>query len=166
MESALGLFDYVDDLANAAERMKGAGYHITVFSPVPLGHELEHVLGKKNNPIKYVTFLGGVSGIFFGMVLTLGTIAMYPLTRGGRPLWALPPPLLISYETTILLGVLFTLAGFVLFAGLPTSKEHLHPDIQVDSFGLLVQGIRKGGFDEIEKTLTEFGAKEVKQVEE
>jgi ActD protein len=166
MESALGLFDYVDELANAAERMKSAGYHITVFSPVPLGHELEPVLGKQNNPIKYFTFLGGVSGFCFGMVLCLGTIAMYPLARGGRMLWAFPPPLIISYETTILLGVLSTLAAFVLFAGLPSAKEHLTPEISVDSFGLLVQGIRRGSFNEIEKILIEHGAKEVKQVEE
>ncbi len=166
MESALGLFDYVDELANAAEKMKSAGYYVEVFSPVPLGHELEPILGKQNNPIKYATFFGGVSGFCFGMVLCLGTIAMYPLARGGRMLWAIPPPLLISYETTILLGVLFTLAGFVLFAGLPATKEHLTPEVSVDSFGLYVQGIRRGGFNEVEKILTEYGAKEVKKVEE
>lgn len=168
MEKAvLGLFTYADELIGAAKRLKKSGYDVTIFSPIPLGHELEHELGERKNPIKYFTFIGSVVGLFFGTVLTLGTAAMYVLPRGGRPIWSITPTLLMSYETTILIGVFFTLLSFLFFAKLPSfSKKIYDPAINVDSFGLLVEGNLRGKHDEIERILKEHGANEVKRVEE
>ncbi|MEK6790876.1 MAG: DUF3341 domain-containing protein [Deltaproteobacteria bacterium] len=162
----LGLFDYVDDLLEAAQEMKNAGYCITVFSPIPLGHEIEHAIGEKKNPLKWLTLLGAVGGFFTGLVFTLGTSAMYPLSRGGKPIFAITPTLLIAYETTILFGVLFTIGGFFLFSRLPFFGKRPNDEaFNIDSFGLMVEGVASDSEAEIGHRLVEFGAKEVKTLE-
>lgn len=162
----LGLFEYVDDLLEAAQDMKNAGYCITIFSPIPLGHEIEHALGEKKNPLKWLTLLGAIGGLFFGLLLTLGTAAMYVLPRGGRPIFSITPTLLMSYETTILLGVVATLGAFLLFARLPFfGKRPYDEEVNIDSFGLMVEGVAPDSEAEVERMLEQFGAKEVKTLE-
>ena len=165
-KAVMGLFTYVDVLLEAAKRLKDSGYTISIFSPIPLAHEIEPVLGERPNYIRYFTFVGGVIGFFFGLLLTLGTAAMYVLPRGGRPIFPITPTLLISYESTILIGVFFTLVSFGIFARLPFFGKRVYdPEVAVDSFGLLVDDIREDKFDEVEKILKEFGADEVKRIE-
>lgn len=162
----LGVFSYIEEMVEAASRLKSAGYEITVYSPVPIDHEIEHVVGEKKSNDKYLTLAGGLVGFTFGVILALGTSALYVLPRGGRPIWAIPPTLIISYETTILLGVLFTLLAFIFFKRLPKLKRDAFvPDVAIDSFGLLIEGIKSNEFEYVEKTLLEFGAKEVKRIE-
>jgi molybdopterin-containing oxidoreductase family membrane subunit len=162
-QAVMGLFTYVDVLLEAAKRLKDSGYTISIFSSIPLAHEIEPVLGERPNYIRYFTFFGGVCGVIFGLVLTLGTAVMYVLPRGGRPLFSATPTLLITYEATILLGVLFTLLGFAIIARLPSYRKKIYdPEVAVDSFGLLVDDIREDKFDEVEQILKEFG--EVEQI--
>lgn len=165
--AVLGLFDHADEMIDAAKRLEGSGYDITMFSPVPLMHEIEHEMGERKNYIKYLTFVGAVMGFGFGLIITLGTAAMYVLPRGGRPIWSATPTLLLTYETTILLGVFLSLFGFFVFAKLPSFKKKIYdPAVAVDSFGLLVDGNLRGKHDEIERFLKDHGASEVKRVEE
>jgi molybdopterin-containing oxidoreductase family membrane subunit len=166
-KAVLGLFTYVDDMLAAADKLKKSGFSgITIFSPIPLGHEIEHVLGERKNYVKYFTFLGGVTGFFFGTLLAFGTAALYILPRGGRAIFAVTPTLIISYETTILIGVFFTMLGFMLFAKLPSYKKKIYdPEVSIDSFGLLVD-VSEAEINDVTKTLKELGANEVKTVEE
>lgn len=165
-KTVLGLFTYVDVMLCAAERLKGAGYGVTVFSPIPIGHEIEHSLGEKKNFIKYFAFIGSVIGFCFGVLLTFGTAVLYILPRGGRPIFFFTPTLLISYETAILVGVNLTLMSFFVFARLPSfEKKPYDPAVNVDSFGLLVEDIRDDKYEEVQGILKEFGADEVKLLE-
>jgi len=101
------------------------------------------------------------------LLLTLGTAAMYVIPRGGRPIWSITPTLLMSYETTILIGVMFTLMSFLFFSKLPSfSKKIYDPRINVDYFGLLIDGNLRGRYDEVERILRDHGANEIKRVEE
>ncbi len=163
----LGKFKYVDSLMEAARKVNLSGYDFKTFSPVPLVHELEEEFGPQKRFLRYFTFFGGFSGFFGGIILTLGTAALYILPRGGRPLFSITPTLLISYETTILSGVLMTLLGFIILAGLPVFKKKVdEPEMGSDSFGLLVEGIREDRFDDVREILMEHGAYEVKGFEE
>lgn len=167
MEKAiLGLFAYVDTMLEAAKKLKDAGHSITIFSPIPLGHEIEHALGERKNYIKYLAFIGAVIGYIFGIVLALGTAVLYVLPRGGRAIFPATPTLLISYETAILFGVFFTLGGFFVFAKLPSFREKFYDhEVAIDSFGLLVEGVKEERFGDIEKVMKEYGANEVKRIE-
>lgn len=162
--ACLGLFEHVDTMLSAAERFKTSGHKITIFSPIPIGHEIDNALGERKNPIKYLAFFGGVAGFCFGVLLAFVTAVLYVLPRGGRPLFFITPTLLISYETAILFAVIFSLCGFLIFARLPSfAKKHYDPEVAVDSFGLLVE--TEDGFYEIEKIFMEHGAIEVKKIE-
>lgn len=163
----LGIFPYVENLLDATEAMKGAGYSTTVISPVPLVHEMEHQMGETKDNVRYFTIFGGVNGFILGTAFALGTAALYILPRGGRPIFAMTPTLVISYETTILLGVLMTLFGFFVLNLLPfmNRRKVYDPGAEVDTFGLLVEGIREDKFKDVERMLLEHGASEVKRVE-
>lgn len=167
MSAVLGQFTHVDNLLRAAGRMKQSGFGITVFSPIPLVHEMEEAFGEERDYLRYFTFFGAVIGFLFGTIMSLGTAALYVLPRGGRPIFAMTPTLLISYETTILLGVGMTLMGFFFLARIPCFRNKVdEPACAADSFGLLVKGV---GADEIERVnsiLRENGASEVKNVED
>jgi len=152
-------------MMEAADKLQNTGYDVTLFSPVPLGHEPEYsAVKQRHNYVRYFTLFGGVAGFFFGILLTLGTAVMYILPRGGKPVFSMTPTLLISYETAILFGVLWTFLGFLIIAKLPYyGKGRLYdPVVNVDGFGLLVDGIRDDMYDVVEGVLREFGAYEVK----
>jgi len=161
-DALLGLYKYVDELADAAERMVAAGYDVEVISPIPVDHEIDPVLPEKKNPIRYFTLFGGLSGLIFGSLFVLITSALYPLPRGGRPLFPFTPTLVISYEFTILFGVLMTFCGFLIMMILRRSKRDLDlPELATDYFGLLVENVG-GASQEVEKNLLEYGATEVR----
>lgn len=165
--SILGLFDHVDVLIEAAGRVKKSGCEVTIISPIPLGHEIEHAFGGKKSLVRYFTGIGAVTGLFFGAFFALGTAALYILPRGGRPIFSATPTLLIAYETTILFGVLMTFTGFVFLSWwLSFRNKGFHPNIAVDNFGLLVSGIREDLFNEVERILKEHEAHEIHKVKE
>ncbi|MFQ5428340.1 MAG: quinol:electron acceptor oxidoreductase subunit ActD [Thermodesulfobacteriota bacterium] len=168
MAPLLGIYKHADTMMEAADRLQNTGYDVTIFSPVPLGHEPEYsAIKQRHNYVRYFTLFGGVAGFFFGIMLTLGTALLYILPRGGKPIFSMTPTLLISYETAILFGVLWTFLGFLIIAKLPYyGKGRLYdPIVNVDSFGLLVEGIRDDMYGEVEEVLREFGAEEVKPLE-
>ena len=169
MENAvLGIFLYVDRLLDAADRLRGAGHKVTILSSVPLVHEIEHKHGEEKGFLKFFTFFGGLAGCFAGVVLCFGTAALYVLPRGGRAIFPITPTLLISYETAILGGVGMTFLGFLFLSKLPLlgKKRAFSPEIACDNFGLVIEGLDAARFEEVEAILDEFGAHEVKRVEE
>ena len=168
VKSVIGLFEYADKLITATERMKDSGREVTVLSSVPLVHELEHTFGKPKSYLKYFSCFGAVSGFMTGIVLAFVTAALYPMPRGGRAIFTITPTLLLGYVFTILFGVGLTFLGFLYLSGLPDffKKRVDEPEIAVDAFGLLVGGADAGELEDIERVLKEYGAYEVRRVEE
>ncbi len=173
--SILGLFIYVDNLLAATQRLKGDGYEVTVLSPIPVVHEMDAVFGEKKNPLKYFTLIGALIGFCAGTFIALSTAMLYPLPRGGRAILSFTPTAIISYEMTILLGVLGTMFGFFCIARLPSlwgqyvpyfKAKVDAPEIASDSFGLLVDDVADGDYERIENILRECGAREVRKVDE
>lgn len=166
--AVLGLYSHVDSLLDASKKAKGSGYATTIFSPIPLVHEIEHIEGEKTDYVRFFTLLGGICGMSFGILFPLSVSIMYILPRGGKPIISIPPTLLISYEATILIGVIMTLIGFVLISKLPSfwGKKVDEPRVSVDAFGLLIKDVEPGEYDDVERFLMETGASEVKRVEE
>lgn len=161
VESVISEFDDLEKMLQAMRQLKKKGYHMTTFSPVSIQEEAEPPLGKKANPIRYFTFTGAMAGFVFGILLTTVTSALYPLPRGGRPIFFVPPIVILSYETTILFGVLSTLVGFVLFSGLPSFKKRPYlPETMVGSYALLVENPAEN-LEEIEDMMIRAGAGKV-----
>ncbi len=74
-----------------------------------------------------------------------------------------PPFLVITYEMTILLGVLFTLLGFHVVSGLPAWRDAPYDAAtNVDRFSIVIDAEDTGRVREI---VREAGAEQVKEVE-
>ena len=161
----IGLYKHCDEMLDAAEKLQNAGHKFETITPVPIVPELEARFGERPNTIKYITFTGAVTGFCIGLMLALGTAALYPLPRGGRAIWPVTPTVIISYELTILIGVLSTLVFFFILSKLPNYKKQSYdPGVNVDDFGLLVE-VSEDKAGEVESIMKEFDVSEVKRLE-
>jgi hypothetical protein len=104
----------------AAQKLREEGYRRwEVYSPYPV-HGMDKATGRKNSPVGWFAFGGGVAGCALGMLMVWYMNAFdYRLPVGGKPAFspfsALPP----SFELTILLGAFGTVLGLLVLTGLP-----------------------------------------------
>ena len=157
----IALFRYMDMMLSAEKRLREYGVEdINVLSPVPVREKPDNINLKKN-PLRYFALAGGLAGALFGSSFALWASIVYPLPRAGRAIAAIPPVIIISFETLILFGVLATFIGFLIKGRLPAFKERpYHNDIGIDRFGLIIK-MEPGKRDNVEKLLREEGAEEI-----
>ena len=136
------------------------------MSPIPL-EGVEEVLGEKRSVIRRFTFFGGIIGGLSGFLLAAGTAVVYLHPTGGRPIITIPPFLIISYEMTILCGILATVIGFLISARLPAIRERIYlPETAVDKFAVTVACDNDEHFKRAEAILRDSGAEEVRAMTE
>lgn len=137
--SILGVFPNVDAAVAGADKLKEAGFEdfeVLTGSPYPEG-----AFGER--PIKHKLFvfplIGALCGFTVGILLTAGTQMAYPMVTGGKPILALPPMAIITYEGTMLGAVLFTILGIIFESRLPRPRLGLYdPRITEGYVGLFV----------------------------
>ena len=122
----LGLFREVDEAVNAADNLKDQGvteFQVLSGSPYPEG-----TFGEPPSPHKLYVFplIGAALGLSVALLLTAGTQLAYPLVTGGKPILALPPMFIVSYEGTMLGAVLFTILGVIFESRLPRMGTGLY----------------------------------------
>jgi hypothetical protein len=163
--NALGLFNGSKAALAAASRLKGAGFNaLDLISPIPV-HGAEEVLGKKRSVIKRFTFFGALAGGLGGFTLAAGTAVLFVHPTGGRPVITFPPFLIITYEMTILLGILATVLGFLISSRLPAFRDRVYvPESAVDKFALNVACVRDDELERATAILREAGADEVRTI--
>lgn len=159
----IGLFHGPDSALAAAGRLRGAGLPTPELqSPVPI-EGVDEVLGEKKAVIKRFTFFGGLIGASSGFLLAAGTAVLWAHPTGGRPIITFPPFLIITYEMTILFGILATVLGFLISARLPAIRERIYvPEAGVDKFALIVACESDEHRRFAEDILREAGAEEVR----
>lgn len=167
MASLVGLFVGPKAALAAAGKLKGDGFETPeLLSPVPI-HGVEDVLGPKKTIIKRFTFFGALTGGISGFLLAAVTAVMFVHPTGGRPIITIPPFLIITYEMTILFGILATVLGFYISARLPAIRERVYvPEAAVDRFAVAVACANDEQFQRAEGILREAGAEEVRRVAE
>jgi hypothetical protein len=165
--SAIGLFSDPDSALSAAARLKAAGFTApAVISPIPL-EGADEVLGTKKSVIKRFTFFGAILGGLSGFALAAGTAVLYLHPTGGRPIIPFPPFLIITYEMTILFGILATVIGFLVSARLPAIRERAYaPEAAVDRFAVTVSCDSNEGIEQAAAILRDAGAEEVRSEQE
>jgi len=165
--NALGLFRDPESALTAAGELKGAGFaQPELISPIPV-HGVEEVLGEKKSVIKRFTLFGGIIGGLSGFTLAAVTAALYAHPTGGRPIIAIPPFLIITYELTILFGIIFTVLGFLISARLPAVRERVYvPESAIDKFVVTVPCASGEEFSRAEAILRGAGAEEVRDIDE
>ncbi len=164
--NVMGVFEFEDEFIGALRRLKESGFDdLTAMSPIPL-HEADRILGFGKSPVRRYTLAGTLLGAAAGFALSVATALTFILPTAGRPIITIPPYLIISYEMTILFGVLFTLLGFHVVSGLPAWRDRIYlPSSNVDRFTLVVECAEGEKSELAENIILESGAEEVSRVE-
>jgi len=165
--NALGLFRDPESALEAAGQLKSAGFvRPEIMSPIPI-HGIDEVLGPKKSVIKRFTLFGGIFGALSGFALAAGTAVLFAHPTGGRPIITIPPFLIISYEMTILFGILATVLGFLISARFPAIRERVYvPEAAVDKFVVTVTCDTEESVTGAEAILRAAGAEEVRNSSE
>jgi len=169
MPTLVGVFEQPLHLADSARKLRDRGFtDIEIFSPVP-SDELDTALDPKPSRVRGFTLVGGLTGAVTGYLMTILMSEDWPLVVGGKPISSYTPYTVISFELTILFGVLLTTLGFLLVAGLPHGKFGKN-DVGYDErfsaedFGLVVR-CKERDVTEIDGLMRAHHATEVNLVE-
>jgi molybdopterin-containing oxidoreductase family membrane subunit len=163
----MGTFAFEEDFIAAAKDLKSSGFdNISLLSPLPV-EEAQEVLGLGKSPVRRFSLAGAIFGAAAGFAMAVATALVFILPTGGRAIITIPPYLIITYEMTILFGVLFTLIGFHVVSGLPAWHDRPYlASANIDRFVVVVEGIEGEQTARAEAIIRGAGAEEIKHVEE
>ena len=113
------------DLYRACERVRDAGYtRWDAHSPFPV-HGLEGAMGMKRSKLPWIILVMALGGAATGFLLQTWVHNMaYPLTISGKPHFAWPAYVPITFELGVLGGALAAVFGMF---GLNQLPRHHHP---------------------------------------
>ena len=160
--AVLATFETIGAVNAAVNRLRQAGLRqITRYSPVHID-ELQGDIAIVQSRIGFLALGGAVIGATTGLLLTMGTSLQWPLITGGQPIISLPPFFVISFELTILFGVLATVLGMLW----GISRNRINPKIyhsrfSADRFGLQVV-CAEDQVASVKNLLSAVGAEEVR----
>lgn len=130
----LAQYETPDALAEAAEKVRDAGYEKwDCHTPYPV-HGLDAAMGLKPTKIGFVSFIAGMTGLLSAVLMIQYMNNWdYPIIIGGKPngIGGFPAMVPIMFELTILLTGFGTLFGLFHFTKLP---RHHHPIFESDRF--------------------------------
>jgi hypothetical protein len=120
----MGLFIDVDHTADALDSLRLLGLReedMGLMMGVPY---TEKMTGRPKifERLPLVSLLGALGGLMIALVLTGGTQILYPIRVGGRPLFAIPPTLVVIFELTLLGLMLGTFFNFLWKNGFPSTR--------------------------------------------
>jgi hypothetical protein len=155
---------FADDTqcAQAIEELRAAQVaDFNTFSPIP-SHKIEHAIGRKKSPVRWLVLTGGILGILTGLAITIGTTYEWRLNAGGKPLLSWPPFIIICFELMVLLGGISGFLGTLMLSGVPTTVMAPGYDERFgeDRFGIVVR-CDEADAARVESMLKELGAEEV-----
>ena len=120
------------DLYHACERVRDAGFtRWDAHTPFPV-HGLDRAMGLRRSKLPWIVLAAGLTGAALGFLLQWWVhVRAYPLVISGKPFFAWPAMIPITFE----LGVLFAAFGAVLgMLGLNRLPMHHHPLFQSKVF--------------------------------
>ena len=143
----LGIFRDVDSAADGVEGLVRAGFsegQITSLTSVPYP---DGVLVKSGGDgwFRWVSLVGAMAGAATGFALAACTAWLYPVQTGDKPIIALYPTGIVTFEVTMLCAIIGTMAGMFMEMGLPAFRKRLYdPAIADGCIGICVS-IHPGG---------------------
>ncbi len=166
------LFDKPDDIISAAKKVKNAGYkNYDVNTPYPL-HGMDDAMGLKSSKLGYVTLFAGFFGASFILLFMWWALSIdYPLVIGGKPFFALPAFVPITFETTVLFAVLSTVFAMIaVFFNFPFNNHPVHDsnymkNVSSDKYGILVEADNpQFDQDKVIEFLKSLGGKDIELI--
>jgi len=156
-------FDDEAVLFPAVKQVRKAGYKIhDVYTPMPI-HGLDTALGLRDTSLHTAGFVYGITGTctalgFISWVFTRD----WPMNIGGKPHFALPAWIPITFELTVLFASVGMVLTFCYLCQLApfVKKEHLHLRATDDLFVMAIECTDKTNDSEVSQFLSSIGAKE------
>lgn len=148
------IFKTPDEIIKAAKKTAEAGYKkFDTHSPYPV-HGMERAMKLKPSKLGFITLVFGLTGAALALLLMYWTMSVdYPMIIGGKPFFALPAFIPVTFEVTVLLATLSTVIGMItFFFRFPENDHPLHDTeymkkVSRDHFGLVIESSDKN-FDE------------------
>ena len=152
------LFTKPDDIMNAANKVAAEGYtKWDVNTPYPV-HGMDGAMKLKPSNLGFVTLFFGLSGTAGALLLMWFTLSIdFQMVIGGKPFFALPAFIPVTFELTVLLATVSTVvAMLVVFFNLPSNSHALHDTqymkkVSLDHFGIVIEA-SDPKFDEVKVT--------------
>jgi len=152
------LFTKPDDIIKAANKVAAEGYtKWDVNTPYPV-HGMDGAMNLKPSKLGFITLFFGLSGTASALLLMWFTLSVdFPMVIGGKPFFALPAFIPVTFELTVLLATVSTaVAMFVVFFNLPSNYHPLNntaymSKVSLDHFGIVVES-SDPKFDEVKVT--------------
>lgn len=141
-----GLYNTPNEIIEAASVVSGKGYEkFDVYTPYPL-HGMDDAMGLGKPKVGYVSFMLGITGTFLALLM-IGWMSGigYQNIIGGKPFFALPSAIPITFEGTILLCGIGTVFGMlILFNKLPKINSPLNDtdfmrSVSSDKYGIVIK---------------------------
>lgn len=160
----VGVFEEENTLFEAVKRVRKAGYRIhDVYTPFPI-HGLDKVMGLRDTSLHTAGFIYGIAGTAtaLGFISWIFT-SEWPLNIGGKPHFALPAWIPITFELTVLFSAVGMVLTFCYICQLApfVRKHHFHPRATDDKFVMVIDISSKNNENEVSGFLNSVGATEV-----
>lgn len=139
---------YTDEreLLSSIKTIRKAGIKILdVFTPFPV-HELDDAMGLKRSRIPIVGFIAGAIGTLFAFLFQAWVfVEAWPINIGGKPFFAVPSFIPVTFEITVLFAAIGMIAAFLYKSRLfPGAKNKIYNEkITDDSFVMIMEQDRK-----------------------
>jgi hypothetical protein len=160
---AVGCFDDENILFPAVKQVRKAGYKIhDVYTPMPI-HGLDAAIGIRDTSLHTAGFIYGITGTatalsFMSWIFTMD----WPLNIGGKPHFALPAWIPITFELTVLFSAVGMVLTFCYLCQMApfVKKQHFHPRSTDDLFVMAIELTAKTNEADLTSFLQNAGAKD------
>ncbi|HVZ25513.1 MAG TPA: DUF3341 domain-containing protein [Sediminibacterium sp.] len=159
----VGCFDDEAKLFPAVKKVRTAGYKIhDVYTPFAV-HGLDHAIGLRETSLHTAGFIYGITGTSTALGCISWILAKdWPLNFGGKPHFALPAWIPITFELTVLfsaVGMVWTFCYLCQIAPF-VKKHHFHARATDDLFVMVIECTDKTNTDDLQALLNSHGAVE------
>ena len=160
----VGLFDDEAVLFPAVKKVRLAGYKIhDVYTPFPV-HGLDQAMGLRDTSLHTAGFIYGITGTTTALSCITWILAKdWPLNFGGKPHFALPAWIPVTFETTVLFAAVGMVLTFCYICQMaPFVKKHsFNLRATDDTFTMVIECTAKTNVEDLQAFLKTNGAFEV-----
>ena len=148
----------------AVKKTRRAGYKIhDVFTPFPI-HGLDKAMGLRDTSLHTAGFIYALCGTCTALgFITWALTVDWQINFGGKPFFALPAWIPITFELTVLFSSIGMVLTFCYLCQLApfVRKDHFNPRSTDDTFLMALECSDKTNEGEVTQFLTNLGAKDV-----
>ncbi|MCH7770954.1 MAG: DUF3341 domain-containing protein [Bacteroidetes bacterium] len=142
------LFTKPDDIIKAASKVANLGYSKWDVNTPYLLHGMDNAMKLKPSKIGFIALFMGLIGAATALSLAYFTNSIdFPLVIGGKPFFAFPAYIPVTFELTVLFATVSTVMGMLFFFFKFPSNNHVLHDTQymkkvsLDHFGIVIEAI-------------------------